>query len=749
MSQIIKDITTGNLQLTDTWSITATGSSAAPQFLSPDDEYVYSYVGLTDVESLKSFTYDYTGQTENRYLTTFYRVSRDQTRWTQWLPLNSNITNFPPFNTTDTMYLDVRFVRSGSSTIGTIKLLDYNISGYAARDVVDGTKSFGVSPSNSTVILKPPYIYKVFKINDIEILSNGTINVDFTIKYRFSQDYGRTVTDWEPFTKENITTIRITPIRFFQIEYLIELKSSSNIKVYDVNLIGDFQNVTLDYAKTNLYGVREDCNSIVLGLVNDPTTCSDTPVGGQSDMLSTSNGDVSTLPQMTADEKNNLFKPYQIPAATDLLNKMSNDANVIFGHDVVYFITDPDKKGIDYTFHEYQLMNYVCDQLIKVSVENNQFPENTGAINQFDLSLFDSFEIHITKDVFKSAFGVDKRPSKEDFLWFCNINRMFTVEHAQPYRGFNNNAIYYKVMLKKYTQKSNVIAGNQTIQDRVRQLTNNSTIDELFGLENIQDKKAVANKEEFRPLTRDILRVDINAKINRELIENAELIISKNNYDLSSAPFSATHSTDAVVYRNMKEYFKVSDNIGYICWFNINNFAINDNYHLFNYYDDVNKLGFNMIINSDISRVTLNDDKYDMPLIDSLVENTWYAYLVNIDQRQRKITQYIYKRDVEDEEDASSLGSTKLKKVYSLQLDMTPVEFTLEGISASLLSCDMKMTNIRLFIDIIPEDQHNKILNQTMIRDDSKYLLFADNANQRLMLPNMPLNQVGKNGVGD
>jgi hypothetical protein len=52
-----------------------------------------------------------------------------------------------------------------------------------------------------------------------------------------------------------------------------------------------------------------------------------------------------------------------------------------------------------------------------------------------------------------------------------------------------------------------------------------------------------------------------------------------------------------------------------------------------------------------------------------------------------------------------------------------------------------------MFIDIIPEDQHNKILNQSIIRDDSKYLLFADNANQRLVLPSFPLSQVGPNDV--
>ena len=71
MYQIIKDITKGTITLTDSWSITATGSSAPPQLLAPDDEFVFSYVGITGVEKFKSFVYDYTGQTENRYLNTF------------------------------------------------------------------------------------------------------------------------------------------------------------------------------------------------------------------------------------------------------------------------------------------------------------------------------------------------------------------------------------------------------------------------------------------------------------------------------------------------------------------------------------------------------------------------------------------------------------------------------------------------------------------------------------------------------
>ena len=603
-----------------------------------------------------------------------------------------------------------------------------------------------LNQSNPEAIVKPPYIYKVFKINDTEIISRGDTNYD--IYYRYSQDYGRTVTNWEPFTVENITTTKITPIRFFQIEYWIKYNGTNNVNIYDINIIGDFQNVTLDYAKTNLYGVREDCNCIKLGLVNDPTSDMTQPQGEQSSLLMP-NPPSGNLPILSDTQINALFKPYQISQAADLLNKMSNDANNIFGHEVVYFLTDPDKKGIDYTFHEYQLYNYVCDDFIKISVDNNQFPDNQITMNVFDLALFENFEVHIPKQIFKQVFGEDKRPSKEDFLWFCELNRMYTVEHAQPFRSFNNYVIYYKVYLKKYTQKANIIAGNQTIQDRVKQLTKNSTIDELFGRENTDDKKSIANKEEFRPLTHDTLRVEILADIEKELIENAENIISKSNYDLSSVPFG----NDAVIYRNMKNDFLISDNISFFCWFNIFNYTTSDSYEFFNYYDDINSLGMKMTLQADNIKVYLNNLEYNLSIgiqgqAQGLDENTWYAYLVNINQRQRVISQYIYKRDTDDEDMASYLTSTILRKVYSSTNTMTPVEMVMEnGTIARIKGSDMKLTNIRLFTEIIEEDQQSKLLNQSSIGNDSKYLIFADDANTRITLPYYPLGNIGNGGI--
>ena len=535
-----------------------------------------------------------------------------------------------------------------------------------------------------------------------------------------------------------MSSVRINPIRFFQIEYSITNNSNSVKGIQDINLIGDFQNVSKDYFKTNLYGIRECCQSNLTGYVDangnfvpaDNTNGSGTGAGGG---IASSGGACDTA---------NLFNPYKQNTAMDLLNKLSADAEQVFGHRVIYFVTDPDKKGQDHTMHEYQLYNVVCEGNIKVAVDGNNFPDSQIVMNQFDLSLFESMTVHITKKQFKEIFGPQRRPSKEDFLYFCDVNRMFQVDHAQQFRNFNNSAIYYKLVLKKYTQKANVKAGTQEIKEKIQQLTKNSTINELFGVENNQDKAAIANKQQFAPLTKDPIRLEYKATIDKELIENSTTIISKAHYDLSSINYQEV----AVKYQNLDPVLNVSDNIGYQIWFRLNNYITDEVYNFINYYDSVNSLGWKANLSNDAITVTLNSDTYTFDLLGypsdeniALEESVWYCLVINIEQRNRNMSYYIYKRNTDYEDDAANLTNTLLRKVHTGTQGINPVSYQIENNTLEILASDMHVTNIRMFIEAIPEDQHNKILNQYIIRDDSKYLVFADNATTRLYLPKFPL----------
>ena len=743
MADIINDFNSGIIIIKDTYDI----NDFVPIIgtMSPNNEYIMSFVNLERVKRFESFTYSSSGEIETRFLETYFRVSRNGTNYTEWFDLNNSITNFPPFDPLDNMWIDIKWKRSGSKLDGDITLLSYELTGSLLRFESEGTI---VAVPGQEVIFRSPFIFKVFRIDDFEVITSSLNN--YSIEYRFSQDSTRTWSNWEILTKENISTVRINPIRFFQIEYKIKNNSLNNLIIQDVNLIGDFQNVSADYQKTNLFGIRECCASNLNGAFDE---------NGNFVPSETMSGDGSScssdgLKPLTTQEKANLYNPYQQGKANELLNRLANDSVEVFGHRVQYFVTDPDGKGIDYSLHEYGLFNISCEGQLKVSVDNNQFPDNQINMNQFDLNLFTSFEIHITKESFKTLFGVQRRPSKEDLIYFCDLNRLYIVEHAQQFRQFNNYAVYYKVILKKYNKSANVKSGSQTIEDRISQLTKNSTIDELFGIENTLDKAAVANKKEQQPLTFDPIRLVIegiqtNSLIVKELIENSDNIISKQHYDFSNALIGGqNNSVESVVrYKNLDPVLKVSDNLGFFAWFNLNNYIDGEEHNIFNYYDSTNNLGWKINLLNDTINLTMNS--YTNPWIldgvvgsNALSENVWYCYLVNIDQRNRKLIQYIYKRNVaiEDEDQARFLPNTILQKVYENEIDLTPFEYELENINAEILLSDKKMTNIRLFNDVIPESEHNKQLNQYIVADDSKFLIFADNANLKLTLPNFPFN---------
>ena len=717
-------------------SATASEHDATPYLNKIGDEYILSFTNLQSIDSFDTFVHETSGTSETRQTKQYYRISRDNYKWGEWLDLNTDIINFPPVDPLDPLFIDIKWVRTGTNTLGSIRILEYSLNGTLYADVNDNDGVI-ILPSGESILVKPPYIYKVFKINDVEIISS-TGYTDTEILYRFSQDNSRTWSEWEPLTGPNLSTRRITPVRFFQIQYSVTNNSSSTIKIQDINIIGNFQNVTLDYKKSNLYGMRECCQSNLNGSYDEngnfiPNTNLNASGGSSCDGT-----DIFT--SMTPAESSQLYNPYAQNTAIDLLNKLSNDAQQMFGHTVIYFVTDPDIKGDDFSLHEYSLYNVVCNEELKITVENNNFPDSQITFNQFDLNLFESMEVQITKEQFKQKFGVQRRPSKEDIIYFCNLNRLFIVDHAQQFRSFNNTAVYYKLILKKYNQKSNVQAGNTEIKNQLDMLTQNSTIEQLFGNDIQMDKDSIANKQQHTTLTKDPIRLEYNSIINKELIENSSTIVSKSNYDLSTVGFGEA----AVEYFNLKSVLKVSDNVGFTCWFNINNYIIDEVYNLFDYHDSTDSIGWKANLRNDKIIVQLNNDEYTLNLLGTndvlaLEEETWYGYVLNIDQRQRTISQYVYKRNVDFEEDAARLSSTILREVYSNTQKMTPVDYEIENINPVVLGSDMRMTNIRLFDEIIPLDQHNKILNEYIIRNDSKYLVFGDNATAKLSLPHFPL----------
>ncbi len=701
------------------------------------------------------------------------------------------------------------------------------ISGEYEIEKTDGLVT--ITNDDNQIILEPEDIYKIFSVSDFQVISTGNVdNVD--IRYRITQDNGRTYSNWEPLSKANISSYRFNELRFAKIQYLVTQIYESNIptRIYDIILTGDFQNVSANYLKNNRYGLRQDCltyylnnangangsasycggsygapqiinqtsnfynNLVTNASVNDYNLKMNFYTQGLSCYISTTT--ITELNNENMTNQNSMWNPYGFMSSTqtvngvttttttntisDLYNKLANDVNSIFAWVVDYHLTDPDKNGTDMLLHEYQLFNIIDVKSIKVLVPDNKFPDNTVQMNTFNLDLFDTFEIHILKDEFKNQFGIDKRPSENDIVFFCNLNRLYRVKHAQVFRDVMNMGIYWKVILEKYEQKANIRNLSEDSKARLEILTKNTTLDELFGIEETEDKDKIANKDQTKPLTHDVIR----QTIYKDVIIATQLLSDNMEFSSNYYNFKDMIGKKSVVYEKADKNLIESDNRSFITWFNFNNAYIEDdpprdaykyyainhvkNFNLLNNFDDINKKGYRYWYSKNNIIFQLNNDFYQIPV--DLKTNIWYGLVINLDQKQRKLNMYLYKRDCSydikmtnphtfelatvDSNDTTGytyltsigfkpitniekcIGDITFELLHSIEHDIYPTTFSHEK-DMEIIGSDIKYTNLRVFKDVIPTDSINNILNQLIITDANK-LILADNANKKLYAEN-------------
>ena len=720
------------------------------------------------------------------------------------------------------------------------------ISGDYEFNWTDGP--FTLTETIDEVVLIPKDIYKIFSVSDFQVITNDIDNLE--LHYRVSQDNGRTFSKWEPLNKANISTFRFNNLRFAKMQYKIKTIYPPNqpIEVYDIILIGDFQNVSANYLKTNRYGIRQDC---IVPYLNPTTGNTDTcgwnisTASGASYGVAPGNGSVTpamssydlsmnfytqglscyssnstnsngVVPaggvtaaiaaqnQSTQIGGSTYWKPYEMTQIVSFANMLANQMNDVFGWEVDYHLTDPDSNGMDFILHEYQLYNIVDMKKVRILVPDNKFPDNTVKFNQFNLDLFDTFEIHILKDEFKRKFGIDKRPGEKDILFICPINRLFYVKHAQVYRDVMNAGYYYKIILEKYEQKANIRNLHEESKALLDTLTKNTTMQEIMGIEVKQEEDKVANIEQFKPFTFDPMRYVVNNKVIRvqEKITNDNFDVSKSHYD-----FKDVIGKTAVIYKKTDNVFIESTNRSFICWFNFNNnwdmnkpnknawktYDIDKkpNFWFLDNFDTTTNKGYRTWFHNNDINFQLNDQYYKLSsFITSnedipsrigtggvnLLTNIWYALVINMDQRQKTIEMKLYQRDNNynitffnsdtyqlqtiswlDTTGYTNLISSGYKPVNNTELNTTISTFRIikesyyestyvqsfsHETDLTIVGSNIKYTNLRILTDVIPDEEITNTLNQNIIYNAEK-LLLADNADKNIYTENY----VNKNWV--
>ena len=756
---------------------------------------------INPVKSIKTITNFYDtvrGETAQHYFKKYFSFSnsRSGVTWSEPEPITGITGDYCPYNL---LYLNLSYFRIDVDSSTTPVLSINNI-------VIEGTYDIEETDEIVTVpddgyILTPKDIYKIFKLTGFELYGINTNNL--SIKYRFTQDGGRTYTPWEFLTTENLSTVRLNNVRFAQVEYAITKIDPSIIsKVYDIVLLGDFQNINNYYLKTNRYGVREDCSGPFLSGSTSGSTTGVNSIclsgktsykGDGSDTTYNYNRDWFTQGlscYLTGNIYTNLnaqnntdvavagnYDPYNTTKIAQWYNFLAGSTNKTLGWEIDYHLTDPDGKGIDKYLHEYQLF--------KIIVHENTFPDNQVVVNEWMLDMVDTFEVIILKDVFHAAFGIEKRPSQKDIIYFCRANRLYRVEHAQVKRDVMYMGMYYTVILKKYEKLANEQNISDASKSLIEPLTKNNTIDSLFGFDNRQEEEKIVTKQ-FKPTTHEVYRANINPKleiVKKDIFNSLYgLKIADTYYNLSSLP----KNISAVTYTIQDPILEVSENRAINLWLNFNNkydpnkmidqkvfnsYNVPNNvyYEFLNNYDQTLQKGYKVWYSNKQFGLTINDLNYYLNFT-GLTTNIWYGLTVNIDNRQRVVSIELFKRDNEynitlfttnyESAIVSSTNSTGLtyymsrgykpiknneiatqtdKKLLSLASvnyeNVSLNSFNIDK-TITLPSSDIKMTNIRIFDDVIPNESKSNVLLQR-ISQDSDHLILADNASRELYTSNL------------
>ena len=678
--------------------------------------YLRPTAPITGVKSITSFTDIIRGEKTWQYVKVFFKYQNKydneeaecQDCWSEMMPIDSitGITCLPnqPFDIElfffriDEPPFDAQHSRTNIYIGDDAYSQSVVISGEYEFNYTDGP--FTLTDTINEVVLIPKDIYKIFSIKDFQLIADDPGNID--LMYRVTQDNGRTYSKWEPLNKANISSFRFNNLRFAKMEYKMKLiyDGGQPNNVYDVILIGDFQNVSANYLKTNRYGIRQDCLTTFMnpqtgntdtcgwnisttsgasystapgnGSVTPAATAYDLNMNfytqGLSCYSSNPNGSNGIVPSggvqagMTAanqTQTDTLWKPYDVTQIMAFANKMANDMNNVFAWDIDYHLSDPDGNGTDFILHEHQLFNIIDMKKVKILVPDNKFPDNTIKFNQFSLDLFDTFEIHILKDEFKRKFGITARPAENDILFICPINRLFYVKHSQVFRDVMNAGYYYKVILEKYETKANIRIVNEESKVLLDALTKNTTMDELFGPEKKNEENIITNIEQFKPFTFDPMRYVVNNKVIRieESLYNGNFDFSKTHYD-----FKNVIGKSAIIYKKTDNVWLESSNRALVCWVNFNNtwnpekpnksaadtynVDMNTNFWFLDNFDEVNKKGYRLWYFKKDMNLQINDQFYKLPGL-NLLTNVWYAIVINIDQRQKTVNMKIYTRDNE------------------------------------------------------------------------------------------------------
>lgn len=691
----------------------------------------------------------------NNYLTVDYRWSFDTLTWTPWITMPNNFNNFLNPNTNENIWLQVKYTYVTDGT-KQVKLKELNIEG--TRTIAEIFQPVAIT-GDAPVIYTNQDTYKVFTLQDFKIfLSSGNL-ADLAVNFRFTQTQGRSWSQWTPLTTENLVATKVERLKFCNFQFAFQNTGPGPIGLYDLELIGEFQNITANYKTSAKMGLKSQCNPLAIkpaptGPCDDTLTTTGSVSGGNcipcSESLTPWNDNIDSCSVCNGSEFVQINDKKLWASQINLYAELNSFISKTNSWKCTYLLTDPDGKGIDHVLHEQQIHNVISMKDINIMIPDNQFPVDNMNFAGLDLDLIQSFEIHILKDNFKSTFGVEFRPGSRDIVYICDINQLWEVEQMFAKRGFMNAEVYYRVLMKKYNEKSSrqyaKTADGQNAKNFVTELTKYTTLDDLFGIAvNDEIKKNTKNKnnktvenpsQQYTNTSLLTIRKSMtSAVIKKEEIWNASLTVAKSVYEMPVK----SKGVKLVEYNTTDRILGKADNRAFSFWLKTSDYDPTWDWTLLSNYDYAASTGYKISIFQGALTFTFNSNSWQIPLM-GFNKDTWYAFLINVDQVQQKLELSVYTRQTEVGETSPT---SQLLLFNKMIFDFVPDQFThneeifvggIDTFSNTGNSHKWYLTNIRIYNQVIDKNARHVVLNENVV-SDAHLTILVDNAEKVLNLP--------------
>jgi len=434
-----------------------------------------------------------------------------------------------------------------------------------------------------------------------------------------------------------------------------------------------------------------------------------------------------------------IFDPYNLSKPTAIYGEISELASEMWGHNTKYFRVEPDKRSKDVVLMEYSLYNVKDMSDLKIVVPDNAMPTREFTYDIFGMG-FEDFEIHITKGQMEKAFGTNIAPRPRDYMYIPIMNRMYEVSSVSFADEFNQSMTYWRVMLKKYEERTSTIVGDDAAGVAIDQTLDDlyTGVEEVFG-EEIQDEYRQSTKpEQYQTMFSEVgdgtrERIHNSLVISDDELRNKWTIITKNHYDLESVK---DLGIECLVYKKISQ-LAIDKNMAFSAWFKPNFTNPTAEQTLFD--GRVGQKGLKLTVNKTHVKAYINDLTLTYPFAVQPINGQWYGLVYNLNNTYSNTSANVYQLNPKSNTLTSMSVSDTLINVMDQNFELGAAQGWVTSQKWALMPGKLAMTNIRLYTKIIGKDQHTNMLQQYIVRDN-RLTHIIDNA-----IPSIQLRKYNQN----